>query len=58
LIPAGSSLPNGSWREIFNSDAVMYGGDGVGNFGAEVPSSQRQIQVRIPANGFLIFSKV
>ena len=51
------TLPDGSWQEIFNSDADVYGGSDVGNFGAGVPSSQGQIQVIIPANGLLIFSK-
>ena len=57
-IQAGPNLPNGNWREVFNSDANDYGGDSIGNFGAVVPSNQGNIQVRIPANGFLIFSKV
>ncbi len=57
VIQAGSALPNGNWQEIFNSDANIYGGDNVGNFGAVIPSSQGAIQARIPANGFLIFSK-
>ena len=57
VVPAGSSLPDGSWREIFNSDAGTYGGDNVGNFGSTVASIQGQIQVRLPANGFLIFAR-
>jgi 1,4-alpha-glucan branching enzyme len=57
-IQVGPNLPNGNWREVFNSDANDYGGDSIGNFGAVVPSNQGNIQVRIPANGFLIFSKV
>jgi 1,4-alpha-glucan branching enzyme len=52
-----SVLADGSWTEIFNSDATQYGGAGIGNFGATVPSQSGNIQVRIPANGFLIFSK-
>jgi 1,4-alpha-glucan branching enzyme len=56
-IAAGSALPDGNWQEIFNSDANNYGGANVGNFGAVVPSSQGNIRVRIPANGFLVFSK-
>jgi 1,4-alpha-glucan branching enzyme len=36
-------LPHaGVWREILNSDATMYGGSGLGNFGkidaAQIPS--------------------
>ena len=52
-----SVLPDGNWTEIFNSDAAQYGGSGVGNFGATVPSSGGNFQIRIPANGFLIFVK-
>jgi 1,4-alpha-glucan branching enzyme len=51
------ALPDGTWREIFNSDAAIYGGNNVGNYGAAIPSSQGQIQMLIPANGVLIFSK-
>ena len=50
-------LPDAGWTEIFNSDAIQYGGNGIGNFGATVPSQAGNIQVRIPANGFLILSK-
>ena len=30
---AWESLPAGAWKEILNSDAPLYGGSGVGNFG-------------------------
>ena len=51
------SLPDGNWREIFNSDAAIYGGNNVGNYGTAIPSSQGRIQLVIPANGILILSK-
>jgi 1,4-alpha-glucan branching enzyme len=51
-------LPDGSWRETFNSDAAEYGGQGIGNFGADVPASGGRFQARVPANGLLIFQKV
>jgi 1,4-alpha-glucan branching enzyme len=51
-------LPDGSWREIFNSDATVYGGNGIGNFGADVPARGGRLQVRVPANGLLIFQKL
>ena len=35
-----SRLLDGSWREVFNSDAAIYGGSNVGNFGADVPCSR------------------
>jgi 1,4-alpha-glucan branching enzyme len=55
--PDTSRLPDGSWREVFNSDAAIYGGNNVGNFGAAVPARGGHIRVRLPANGFLIFQK-
>ena len=33
-----SRLPDGEWRELFNGDAARYGGDGAGNFGADLPA--------------------
>jgi 1,4-alpha-glucan branching enzyme len=51
-------LPDGSWRETFNSDALEYGGRGIGNFGADVPAVGGRFQVRVPANGLLIFQQL
>jgi 1,4-alpha-glucan branching enzyme len=51
-------LPNGSWRELFNSDSALYGGRDIGNFGADISSSNGQIQIRIPANAVLAFQFV
>lgn len=53
-----SRLGNGMWREIFNSDAEQYGGNNVGNLGANIPSTNGQIHVVIPANGFVVFQRV
>lgn len=50
-------LENGTWREVFNSDAPQYGGAGVGNFGAAVPAVWGRFQANLPANGVLIFRK-
>jgi 1,4-alpha-glucan branching enzyme len=49
-----SRLPAGSWVESFNSDAAVYGGANVGNAGAGLPVANGQIQVCIPANGFIV----
>jgi 1,4-alpha-glucan branching enzyme len=49
------AIPDGSWQEIFNSDAAIYGGRDVGNFGASIASSGGRLDVRIPANGLLVF---
>jgi 1,4-alpha-glucan branching enzyme len=50
-------LPSGLWQETFNSDAAIYGGSNVGNFGAAVPAHDGQIQLRIPAIGFLVLQR-
>ncbi|WP_461102126.1 alpha-amylase family glycosyl hydrolase [Spirosoma koreense] len=48
-------LPNGGWREVFNSDSANFGGANVGNGGATLLSSEGTITVTLPANGFVIF---
>jgi 1,4-alpha-glucan branching enzyme len=53
-----SRLPDGAWREVFNSDADTYGGGNVGNFGADVPAAGGRFQARVPASGFVVFQKV
>lgn len=50
-------IPNGSWKELFNSDAIIYGGRGVGNAGASISSYDGRIEAKIPANGFVILSR-
>ena len=51
------AIPNAGWKEIFNSDAAIYGGQNVGNGGAIIPSNQGRLNVVIPANGFVVFVK-
>jgi 1,4-alpha-glucan branching enzyme len=46
---------SGRWREIFNSDAGLYGGDNVGNYGEEIQIHDGKMVIRIPANGLLVF---
>jgi len=53
-----SRLPAGGWRETFNSDAAVYGGDNVGNGGATLQLNGGQINAVIPAHGFVVFEKV
>jgi 1,4-alpha-glucan branching enzyme len=50
-------LPSGHWRECFNSDAEVYGGSGVGNFGAAVPVSGGRFRAIVPACGLVVFRK-
>jgi 1,4-alpha-glucan branching enzyme len=53
-----SRLPDGGWREVFNSDAAIYGGANVGNGGAVLPVSSGQMAAIIPSHGFVVFEKV
>jgi 1,4-alpha-glucan branching enzyme len=53
-----SRLPDGAWREVFNSDAAVYGGANVGNDGADIPVAGGQMQARLPASGFVVFQKL
>ena len=52
-----SRLPDGGWTELFNSDASIYGGNDVGNFGATLLAASGRMQLRIPANGLLVFAR-
>ena len=51
------AIPNAGWKEIFNSDAAIYGGQNMGNGGATIPSNQGRLNVMIPASGFVVFVK-
>ncbi len=53
----GDRLPSGLWQETFNSDAAIYGGNNVGNYGTAIPCQDGRIQLRIPANGFLVLQR-
>jgi 1,4-alpha-glucan branching enzyme len=50
-------LPDGSWKQVFNSDSDQYGGWSVGNFGATIPSSGGSFNANIPACGLVVFQK-
>ncbi len=56
-IPTGS-LGAAAWREIFNSDAALYGGSNVGNAGQVISSGPAGINLVIPANGLVVLQKV
>jgi 1,4-alpha-glucan branching enzyme len=51
------AIPNAGWKEIFNSDAAIYGGQNVGNGGAIISSNQGRLNAVIPASGFVVFVK-
>ena len=48
----------GSWREIFNSQAPIYGGiNTAGNYGQELQVSGGQLGISLPSWGALVFVK-
>jgi 1,4-alpha-glucan branching enzyme len=51
------AIPNGGWKEVFNSDAAVYGGENVGNFGVIISSREHRLNVVIPANGLVVLVK-
>ncbi|CAA9319725.1 MAG: GH13 / GH13_10 / GH13_9 / GH13_11 / GH13_36 [uncultured Gemmatimonadetes bacterium] len=57
LDTSAQRLPGGLWQEIFNSDSATYGGSGLGNFSASLPCDNGRIDLRIPANGFVVLQK-
>ena len=52
-----TAIPNAGWKEIFNSDAAIYGGGNVGNCSTTLSSNQGRINVIIPASGFVVLVK-
>lgn len=51
------AIPDAGWKEVFNSDAALYGGRNVGNRGAVIQSRQGTIELAIPASGFVVLVK-
>jgi 1,4-alpha-glucan branching enzyme len=51
------AIPDAGWREVCNSDAAIYGGQNIGNFGGTISSHGSQFAANIPANGFVVFVK-
>ncbi len=51
------AIPDGDWKEVFNSDASVYGGWNMGNEGAVIHSSHGCINTKIPANGFVVLAR-
>jgi 1,4-alpha-glucan branching enzyme len=51
------AIPDGSWKEIFNSDSAYYGGHNMGNDSGTIISSNGRLNVKIPANGFVVFAR-
>jgi len=50
---------SGTWQEIFNSQAPIYGGiDTVGNPGPAIQAQNSQLAINLPSWGVLLFSKI
>jgi len=52
-----TGIPDGGWKEIFNSDSVAYGGWNVGNRGATLRSAGGRLDAVLPAAGFVVFAR-
>lgn len=49
---------SGTWREIFNSQAPIYGGiDTVGNYGMELQANNDELGINLPSWSVLVFQK-
>jgi len=51
------AIPDAGWKEIFNSDSAIYGGQNVGNASAVIASSGGRLNAVIPAAGFVVFAR-
>jgi 1,4-alpha-glucan branching enzyme len=49
------ALAGKGWREVFNSDAALYGGGDVGNGGRMLEPAGDELNPVIPASGVLVF---
>ncbi|HEV2377287.1 MAG TPA: alpha-amylase family glycosyl hydrolase [Streptosporangiaceae bacterium] len=50
-------LGDWGWRECLNSDGSAYGGENTGNLGATLRAANGQLNVVVPANGVVVFSR-
>ncbi|HEX3044000.1 MAG TPA: alpha-amylase family glycosyl hydrolase [Bacillota bacterium] len=55
---SSSRLPDGQWREVFNSDSEHYNGNNVGNAGGVIASNNGYINAVVPANGVVVLQKM
>jgi 1,4-alpha-glucan branching enzyme len=51
-------IPGGRWCEVFNSDAAVFGGDGIGNRGEEIETRPGALQCVVPGNGVVVFQRI
>lgn len=50
-------IPDGRWREIFNSDSAAYDGWNIGNHGGVIDNSAGSFECVVPANGLIVFQR-
>jgi 1,4-alpha-glucan branching enzyme len=50
-------IPDGGWRESFNSNSRFYGGDDIGNGGGTVWAGGGALTAVLPASGFVVLVK-
>jgi 1,4-alpha-glucan branching enzyme len=53
-----SRLGDETWREVFNSDSVLFGGSNIGNAGTAINSGPGRLHCVVPACGFTVFERV
>jgi 1,4-alpha-glucan branching enzyme len=51
-------VPDGLWREAFNSDSVHYGGWNDGNRGADLPATGGTLTAVLPRAGFIVLRRL
>ncbi|GFJ94012.1 alpha-amylase family glycosyl hydrolase [Phytohabitans rumicis] len=51
-------VPDGLWREVFNSDSIHYGGWNDGNGGADLPATGGTLTAVLPRAGFVVLRKM
>lgn len=49
-------LPEGRWKEVFNTDSEQFGGNNVGNYGATLDGGPSELN--LPAGGTVVFQRV
>lgn len=54
---SSDKLGDENWREVFNSDAAIYGGANIGNYGQTLSARNHQFTCVLPANGLIVFAR-
>ncbi len=57
VVSSKDRLPDGRWTEIFNSDSMEFGGDGITGGANPVVSQAGEMKIVIPANAIVVLRK-